>query len=359
MTAYTKPFKIDSNEQITMNFGVIERPREALIIDKTITNFKITLANGQILTEGNPEEGNIKYTKCIGFDTVRNSMAQAAKNNNKRLLIEIDTSLIQSSKLEATYEINVINKNEIDYNYENSEYQNEFEGESVLGDKFITRKDTANYYYYGRNTDNNGNAISELQAQIEIVDYLDKDVNIDNIDKKSIQWNENQSVTELLDEGKISINAKNASEGKYHILKSNEITVDRNQTKPVLGVKISKLLSNTDNNAFDNNVEIIVIDGKTARNVPDKYKDEQNIEREEETIPGNFVVEKGNNIVGSVEPIQGILGRYEADDDKVEIIITPPTGLTNNIIIYITTILAGLILVYVGIIVIKEKVLIK
>jgi LPXTG-motif cell wall-anchored protein len=52
-------------------------------------------------------------------------------------------------------------------------------------------------------------------------------------------------------------------------------------------------------------------------------------------------------------------GLHEQDDDRINILITNSTGVTNYITIYIIAGLVGLMVMTLGIVFIKKKVLIK
>ena len=355
MTAYTKPFitqlefdytgetegSTDAEGNVTdkngtqitnildrFDFGIIERPREELIVQKTVTYFKVTLANGQVLTEGNPNDpdANITYAKTMGFK--ESTTVQEARNAlEKRLLVEMDTELIQGAKLDVRYEVKVINNNEIDYDYGT---------ESDYGDEYIATSDRANYYYYGESS-----GLTEMTSTVKFVDYLDGDL---IYSEDTTKWTTTDENT-LKDGGFINPNEvyDKLKEGEYKILQTaeNSITLQRGiEYAFSQEMTASKLLANQDENVFDNHAEIIEIDGKTARTI--KGKTEEGIQIE--YIPGNYEPSEGPN---------------ESDDDKVEIIVTPPTGITNYIMTYVIVGFVGLIVIFAGVVFIKKKVLIK
>ena len=342
ITAYTKPFIVSNrrNAEYKLNFGIIERPREDLIVQKTISDFRITLANGQELTGGNPSENkDIKYAKVIGFSQSSTiDQARIASNAEKKLLVEMDTELIQGAQLDVKYEVKIINNNEIDYNYgEESDYAvNEH---IAIGNK-------ANYYYFGEVS-----GLEEMTSTIRFVDYIDKDHTYNISDESNSDWKQ-IAIEELIKEehvGRVestneinrlissNVEDKLTEEG-YKILQASEevVTVRRGiENAFIQEMTTSKLLANRDENAFDNHIEIIGIDGKTARTVKSnsiEYK------------PGNY------------EPTAS---STEQDDDRVEIIITPPTGLVEYIITYAIVGLIGLVILFIGVTFIKKKVLIK
>ena len=358
MTAYTKPFatlvefETNGTSQVgqdgyisgvtnrldKLDFGIIERPREALIVQKTITDFKLMLANGQLLAKGNPTDpnANINYTKLMGFNQNIRTVEAAAKAIEKRLLVEIDAELIQNAQLEVTYEVEVTNNNEIDYDYGNAENYGDIIANVALGecDKYIVKNSNknANYYYYG-----NKGSLNEMKATIEFVDYINKELTYE-LDNN--QW-KYENPLKLLEDGYINTTVKDVIENKYQAYRTanSEITLERGDSLSQ-NMKAKKVLANQDNNAFDNNAEIIKIDGKTARTIKAKYEDGRQIEY----IPGNYAPGVSEN---------------EVDDDRVDIIVTPPTGITNYITTYVIATLIGLIIVVIGVLFIKKKVLIK
>lgn len=156
-----------------VDFGITERARQQMDISKKVKTVKITLANGQTIVdaeveevkdnEGNPvrdEKGNIKY-QLVG-ETVRGlTYMGPSKDNipkNGYLKAEIDSELIQGSTIEIGYEIEVKNNSEVDY-------------------------DSLNYYKYGFKE---GDIISITPAGV--YDYLDKSMVIDKENEENSEW---------------------------------------------------------------------------------------------------------------------------------------------------------------------------
>ena len=362
ITAYTKPFKTQVEFETTgssnsdaegnlegitnvldkLDFGIVERPREDLYAEKTITYFKITLANGQVLTEGNPSQPgvDINYAKPIGFTQTINNGEEARRALEKTLLVEIDTELIQGAQLDVKYAVNVTNNNELDYDYGTYEdYKSDFENSLKREyDKFITQVSKARYYYYGEK-----NGLNPMKTTVQFVDYMDNDI----IYSDNGQW-KTLKIEDIYAEGNKLIN-----DNTYNILKDNmykilqsaageTVTLARGETSNPLEVLASKVLSNKDDNVYDNNVEILKIDGKTARTIQQSSEGEQ---IEKTYKPGNYI------------PGVTLQEESEPDDDRVKIIITPPTGITNYIITYVIAGLVGLIGIVIGVLFIKKKVL--
>lgn len=365
MTAYTKPFKTQiefeangqsyvdalgnisgvTNVLSTLDFGISERPRENLYAQKTISYIKLTLANGQVLTEGDPRTQDLSYVKAMGFGQIINSAVSARNAIEKQLLIEIDSELIQGAQLEVDYEVTVTNENELDYDYGTKEdYQD------IVGNNYITKSSKAKYYYYGDDEGLGKN--DEIKATIEFVDYLNSEL-VYNVDTNT-DW-KSKAIGDLKDENSNKLVSAKVedfiTENDYRVLVSNvegsldgKVTLARGASlERPLKMSVSKLLSNQAENVYDNGIEIIKIDGKTARTIQESQSGKQ---IEKEYKPGNYIP-------------NALSDELEQDDDRVKFIITPPTGININIIIYIMTALVGLVVIVVGIVFIKKKVLTK
>ena len=142
-----------------IDFGITERPRQELKVNKTISYIKLTLANGQVLLEGDPTE----ISKRINNQYVTYPESDLLK-------IEIDNEILQGSILEVTYGIEVENLSEIDY-------------------------DEQGYYNYGIpvSLDN----LVKLTIT-KLMDYMDdklatEDSSWDELDKNAVKnlWNNN------------------------------------------------------------------------------------------------------------------------------------------------------------------------
>ena len=343
--SYSKPFKlqveytsepsanVDVNggsfekELSVFNFGIIERARENIVIDKTISNLKITLANGQVLIDGDPYNQKLDYVKALG-NTITN---RETKPKDKLVSIEIDTELMHGAKIDMTYAITVTNNSEHDYDY-------------TYGDS---------YYYYGEKE-----SLPLMTTTIEqIVDYVDDEVTV-TTDGENENW-EIKDWTYLLEKGYIDSTLNpdgtdsNRIENKnYLILTTNffrKLTTDRTvvdgkaNNSDTVYLHVSKLLGNQENEyTYENHVEIIEIGGKIARTIKEVKEDGTQVKKD--YIPGNYKPTNASRV-------------HEPDDDRIIARITPPTGLFDNILTYVIIITVSLAVIGTGIIIIKKKVL--
>ncbi len=297
---------------IKLNFGIIERPRENIIVDKTISNIKMLLSNGQVLFDGDPYSGELPYLIAVGPKEERYNV----NNKNNRLVrIEMDTELMQSAELQITYKISVKNDSELDYN-------------------------TKEYYYYG----NPGTDEQIVKGCVPLlVDYLTPDCEFVKDNQENANW-ETKSIDELA--GLVDDNAKKAiQDGKYTILStSNFESIKPGETKSILLYATKVLATKADNYTFDNHIEILQIDGNRARTIK-SVENNSRKQNKKEYKPGNYVIATSGNI-------------EEQDNDRIVIRITPPTGIITRDG-YIAILVASLLIVGIGAFIIKKKVLKK
>lgn len=379
-------YKIDGNQTAVFetnveefNFGIVERPREDVVIEKTISKIKLTLERGTILIEGDPREEKLNYVKALGMykaEPIR-SRDQAKKASDKLLSMEVDSSLIQGSILEVWYEITVTNNSEYDYEYY-ADYT-DIDQQSI----FITKDSQANYYYYG---DKEG--IDLIDSTIEIVaDYLDSEIvcevgdqanqkigdkEINNKDWSRYDNNGEQiTVEKLKEKGYISEKTYEAlKDGEYQVIVTDVFNgLKAGGNSKTSTIYTSKLLATQEeSNIFENHTEILQLNSRIARTI-EGVKDvrktvDWHVENIREEIkksykPGNYIPSLAGRTINSDEVGLEIPGLHQPDDDRVRITITPPTGTTNYITMYIITAVIGLIVIVGGVIFIKKKILDK
>lgn len=198
-----------------VDFGIVERPKQKLDLSKRISKYKITLANGQTLVDAEIDEnGNITgahdYTMYI---------------KPAQIKTEMDTELIEGATLEITYLMKVTNVGELDYM-------------------------SNNYYYYG---------IDKIPADLVkssvtgLIDYMDGRLSI--VDSK---WNEKDK-TYL-----VSVNASEKDNTSY--INSTRTYLTEHLAKALapgesntVDLHVSKLLTSSDDNTFDNKAEIVEV----------------------------------------------------------------------------------------------------
>ena len=228
-----------------VDFGIVERARQQLDLQKRVSTFKVTLANGQVLadakvTEDGKLEGTTNHMTYMGPSTSGNGLVK----------LETDEELIEGATLNITYEIKAINQSEVDYMSEN-------------------------YYKYGIISKND--KIATLTPSV-VIDYLDKNLAFEDNDNKDENGNsiwKQISQTELQ-----NLNARQKDEKEYldnkKILSTDKM---KNYTlkpteKTTVELKVSKLLSPGTDMTFYNDAEVAKItsnDGKNPPIVPPTY----------------------------------------------------------------------------------------
>jgi len=290
--------KVESKELQNVDFGIIERPDVNITIDKKITSLEVVSQTGaSIIPEGNPSEGPSEV----------NAQMQGVKMGlDGEVPAEIESDLLQGAKLNIKYTITVHNKSQKDYTDENNIY-----------------------YYYGRVVE----GADERTTKVEmVVDYLDATLNLD-----STKDNDDWTITtaeDLISSGLIKNTVyEEIKNGDYIILKTEEFNDVPNGGKKDLNLYATKTLAISKEIDEVNHVEIIKLSGgRTIKG----------------SIPGNYNPSLSPSALGYTD---------ENDDDKVHLIITPPTGTTTNYTAYIIAGTAMFAILIVGIIIIKKKVI--
>jgi len=329
-------------ELMIFDFGIIERAREDIFVETTINDIELVLANGQSLTSGNPKERNLNYAKAIGFN--QNILyGKDAKNAlDKQLTIEMDTELIQGATLKTTYAIKATNNSEIDYDY--------YLGNVEDYDKSKLKLD---YYYFGEYKENDPLIESSINY---FVDYIDAELNRDSTKDDEKHWTSvpKDDLKDLHEQGFICDETYEKIKGKYSVYTTTKFNGLKTGETRTENLTVSKVLSNQDENIYDNHAEILKLDAKVARTIT--FEDEKRDVKKYKMgnyVPSLEIRKISNNINEEKE------GLHEQDDDRVKIIITPPTGIATHIITY--GIIGLIVLIAIGfvIIFIKKKVLTK
>ena len=314
-----------------IDFGLIERPIVDLKVDKNITNLKVSLGNGQVLINGDPSKDKLPY--------VRSGL-------NDFVPIEMDTEILHNATIEEEYTITVTNNSELDYAI--------YQIWSTDTNEVIARR--RDYYYYGETEAPTSEAVTTRISVL--VDYLGAELTVNEDSMRDDKWeekaleeitkykaNENEEkTTNLLSAEKIS---KKLQEGKYGIYitdtyndpNADIVTIGKSKS---IKYDVSRALAvNTDKMEYTNDVEILQYSGYSQN----KDRTEDTYNRQKDTTPGNL--------------LPGGTNAKEDDEDSVRTTITPPTGTVIAKWLYVTTAVAGLILVGATIIFIKKRILVK
>ena len=280
-----------------VDFGIIERAKQDIAITKKVRTLKITLANGQVVSNARIEDDG----KLTGSTSNVTYMKPSETTNpaNGFVRVELDNEMIQGATLEVGYEFIVSNNSELDYLSEN------FYKYGIIEGDVITIRATG------------------------IIDYLDKEWSFINENNPEWQVKTLDDVKALLAED-VYQNETSTINDKIilytDVLKDKPIEPTKSES---VMLKVSKILTTSDDISLDNETEIVEVDKTGGSDL--------------ESTPGNYV--PGN-------------GHTETDDHMAEtVIVTPPTGgsLSNIVIVMIG--IVALLAIAGGIIIIKKKAL--
>ena len=278
-----------------VDFGIVERARQQLGLSKRVKSLKITLANGQVVTDITIDENGKIEGQKDHLVYMKPSATTDPKNGFVR--VELDNELIQGSTLEVSYEIKATNESEVDYLSEN-------------------------FYKYGTVE---GPVVTITPSAV--IDYLDKNWAFDQ--DKNTAWS-----IKTLDEAKglvaetVYNNPESTINNKtiLYTTSMQDKKLEPTQTASV-DLNVSKILSNSEDISLDNETEVTHIDktgGSKTTSVPGNY------------VPGT--------------------GKTEADDNMAEtVIVTPSTGGNKNFLIPTAIGTIALLVLGGGVFLIKRK----
>lgn len=296
-----------------MCFGIIERPKTDMTLNKEISNVKITLQNGTTLINGNP--ANVTVSAFLS-----NLTSGDAANGVKNAKIETDLEKLYGSELEVTYKLTVTNKSEVDY-ADKKYYKFGIEND----DKLVTTIPSKVIDYISEDSE----YVSFEGGEItEKLDDLFKEENTDGVKAGSGKAIEDEYKNKYF-----SDEAKKSSEklNKLLIVSNTELQPEaknEDKSKEIYTVVVKKQINNLKEDInLESFAEIIGLKNLTGIT--------QSI-----STPGNYNVSLTGN-------------ELETDEDKAIVSVVPSTGKDKSYTIYI---ISGTILIVIagGIILIKK-----
>ena len=282
-----------------IDFGIIERAKQDLTIAKKVRNLKITLANGQQVTNIRLEDDGTITGDSSNVTYMPPSNTTSPANGFVR--VELDNELIQGATLEVGYEFVATNNSELDYLSEN-------------------------FYKYGIIE---GDVVT-INAS-GIIDYLDNDWAFDNASNPDWQVRTLDEVRELLQQDVFENETTTINDKTILYTDTLRNTPIEPANSQSVMLNVSKILTTSEDISLDNETEIVEVD---------------------KTGGSDLVSTPGNYVPGT--------GHTESDDDMAEtVIITPATGRNLAYVLPITIGIVALVIIGGGIILIKRKVLKK
>ena len=324
-----------------VDFGLEERPKAQIEIEKQIANVKLVRADGATLFDASDTATNVTWRKHQDYRTgYKNKMLDPdifgtiAKiredNKNKFGLVQLtmDEELMHGATIQITYTVKVTNVGEVDY-YNIYYY----------GSEPIEMQDRL-FYYKGEKSQNA--QIVTTRAD-QVLDYVANNLqfnaetngNWHTIDQRVVITGEpkttlvNGKLSNVLQTYNTIISTENLNKDLVPVL------ADKNNASTMVPLVLTQMITaenDTDDLTYRNIVEIV----KTTNTVGRRME---------------------YSVVGNQDPTEN---PQELDSDKAEIVrILPPFGNAGLPIMIIAVTIAGAALAVGGIIFIKKKVLNK
>ena len=329
MIADTKTIvaEIEYNRQVTtenpapgyaikgVNLGLVERPKAQLELNKTVSNIKVTLADGSILFDVNQSADNVAWKPNTAYNIDSNKKngiydkkyRPTIGSNAKGLVqLSMDQEIMHGATIQITYKIKVKNVGEVDY-----------EGKE--------------FYYTGKN---HGNIVTTTPNRI--IDYVSNNLQF-NSNSNTNDW-QVMTVNDVINNKLVNADVAGV------ILKD-----DKPQYNTILTTTFSDTLKPGDSTAEKT---LVLTQTITPENTSDnlKYINIAEIVETSNTAGRRMAY----SIVGNQNPTEAV-AEVDASSSE-EVMILPPFGDTH--IYYILGTVIGIILIG-GIAFIIRKVLKK
>ena len=278
-----------------VNLGLVERPKARLELNKTVSNVKVTLADGSILFDA---------SQGVNVDNV--AWQQNTNKNRGLIQLSMDQEIMHGASIQITYKLTVKNVGEVDY-----------EGQP--------------FYYKGKTP---GNKVTTTPNTV--VDYVSNNLQFNGknnpgweVVKLDKLYKEENSADNYIDQ-----DVKNKAQKINTIVKTNALNTALEPGKSVdTTLVLTQVITpenKNDNLTYSNIAEIVEVSNTVGRRM-------------------------AYSIVGNQDPTVDTPGEIDASIAE-KILILPPFG-NGNIAYYILGAVVGIILIG-GITLIIKKVLI-
>lgn len=361
-----------------VDFGLVERPRQELTITKDIANIRIIANSGQTVFDAEQKVSNLAWLTPI------KNINKPTEDRNGMIQATLDSNLMHGATVKILYRISIENTGEKDYVLSDGTVDKNFynTGVELSTSNLVTTKADCVLDYIENNLkfsnelddidkdkkynqywelvigeDNKGTTTNKLDTVLT----TDTDSLIDPSLKPTVR--EYNAIIKTTDDSPLLYNlipAERRGE-RYDTLATSTNPTTKTETTLLLTKVLDTSDNSTDNFIYDNGLEIVQTSNQTGRrhyNNKDKskYNEDDQITKTEiiSSIPGNYVPTNASDSTRDQSVVTP-----EPDCDYAErVTVLPPFGQRNKTIIIISSILAVIIL-GVGIVIIKKKVLKK
>lgn len=210
-----------------VDFGIIKRAEQKLEVEKRVSSFKITLANGNPLVDATINE-NGELQNSFNYTTYMKPKNVNGNSSKGYIKTEMDNELIEGATLEVGYLITYFNKSENDYM-------------------------TKEYYIYGDQVSRNVKDLVTL-TPYGVVDYLDNNLSFD-INKNDNKWKltTKSDITKYYTDDKNENLGTNLLNTKTLLYSENKIAEISPGKTGIIELNVSKLLSTSNDLTFSSN----------------------------------------------------------------------------------------------------------
>ena len=330
-----------------VDFGISERPRCLVQIDKEIKRIQILNSDGSILRDLTSLEKDTlpQYTKTEPKEPIQQlkETGSDATPNRGFVEFEIDRELLQNPTILVEYEFTATNKSEVDYKDEE-------------------------YYKYGVSSNADDSTIMNLSV-VGVIDYVDNQV-LYNKDSNMISEGNDTKTNE--ENGWSVIDLSKAENKKYlqqNVLdnlydstgcKFNTVLIGKGLDKLIkpavktesIGLVLNKDLQQNDIWSYENIAEIVEVKKTWGREL---HAEDTSTSYGEKL--GNLDPTEDMDDIVNPKNNPGTPGKEPDTSYTERIIINPPTGQDRNYTYIAIIIITLLGLLATGIIIIKKKVL--
>ena len=292
------------HEVSNVDFGIAEKARQSIDLNKEVTNIKIIMSDGKVLIDGDPRETGENALQYVTYPPAER------ERRSRTVAIQLQDELIHGSTLEIEYTITATNNSEINYL-------------------------TEDYYKYGTSKDN----IETINVS-KVIDYLSNDLSYKETVKGNIQVLDND------ENGIVKIDGSEIDLKKYLADKFEQ---------EVISDFVNKLLLTSTKKLKPTEIEEWIYVAERVITPSDDPEYDGPTEIIEYTTPDPPIEETpGNYDPTSSSPDED--PNDEPDDYDVIVTITDPYGANRNLTYFVIGAFALIILVT-GVVIIRKKVM--
>lgn len=325
-----------------IDLGLEERPEAQVKLNKEVANFKITLANNEVLFDTNQSVKNLFFAKhkghTVNYTNKDLRLANVAVSSNSRLTPELlqtymDDELMEGATLNTTYRLVAENVGEVDY----------------LDKQF---------YYTGVTNNSSEDNIAKVAVN-KVVDYVTNNLRYDETKQlEDADWKvvTSDDLSKNQTNDLVSYTYKDKLNTYETLLLTEKLggeltprTFDKNKSSKETSLVLSTLMSASnalDNLVYNNLAEVVSTTNTVGRRM--QYSISGNQEMADQSL--------GNTASSELITNNDLVTPSEIDADSAQkIVIMPPTGENLNILPIIGALLAAAGLIICGVVLIIKS----